>query len=133
MSTELTIWLTPEGEAANRAAYDATLSLWPAPVEDVYVPTRYGLIHLIVRGAKGAPPLLLLHAVNNSATEWYGNVSDLSRDRRVYAIDGWPPGLPLSFAAVDPDSELIYDHIAATATAAHMHLLKPQVQCMHHP
>jgi pimeloyl-ACP methyl ester carboxylesterase len=88
MSQDLTIWLTPEGEAAYKAAYDATLTLWPVPYEDVYVPTRYGVTHMVAAGPDDAPPLLLLHAVNNSATEWYANVGDLSRTRRVYAIDG---------------------------------------------
>lgn len=88
MVTAPCIWLTPEGEAAYKAAYDATLALWPVPYEDVYVPTRYGRTHIVASGPEDAPPLLLLHAVNNSATEWYGNIGDLSRSRRVYAIDG---------------------------------------------
>jgi pimeloyl-ACP methyl ester carboxylesterase len=88
MPTDLSIWLTPEGEAAYRAAYDKTLALWPVPYEYVYVPTRYGRTHVLASGPADAPPLLLLHAVNNSATEWYGNAGDLSRDRRVYTLDG---------------------------------------------
>ena len=78
---------TAEGEAKYKAAYDATLTLWPIPYESLEVDTRWGSTHIIASGPKDAPPLILLHGMNLSATMWFPNIADLSRDYRVYAVD----------------------------------------------
>jgi len=78
---------TPQGQARYFAAYDATMALWPVPVESFDVPTRCGPTHLHVCGAKDAPPLVLLHGAAISSTMWYPNVGELSRAYRVYALD----------------------------------------------
>ena len=78
---------TPAGQARYFAAYDATLALWPVPVEAREVPTRYGPTHVLVSGRAAAPPLVLLPGQAVSATMWYPNVAALSRDYRVYAVD----------------------------------------------
>ena len=69
------------------AAYDTALALWPVPYESFDVPTRFGNTHIIASGPKGAPPLVLLHATSASATMWFPNIADLSREYRVYALD----------------------------------------------
>jgi len=46
-----------------------------------------GPTHVIASGPKDAPPLVLLHAATASATQWFPNVKNLSRNYRVYAID----------------------------------------------
>ncbi len=81
------VFRTAEGEAKYRAAYDATLGLWPVPCESLQVQTRFGVIHIITSGPENAPPLFLLHMMSTSATMWFPNVADLSRDYRVYAVD----------------------------------------------
>jgi len=78
---------TPEGEARYIDAYNATLALWPVPFDSQEVNTRCGLTHIIVSGPTGAPPLLLLHGMNLSATMWFPNVADLAHRYRVYAVD----------------------------------------------
>ncbi|MCZ7358345.1 MAG: alpha/beta hydrolase [Candidatus Methanoperedens sp.] len=69
------------------ASYDAVLALWPVPYESFDMPTRFGKTHVIASGPKGAPPLVLLHATSASATMWFPNIADLSREYRVYALD----------------------------------------------
>ena len=69
------------------AAYDAVLQAWPAPYEEVSVPTRLGPTYAIASGPVGAPPLVLLPSFAGSATVWRLNVAELSRDHRVYALD----------------------------------------------
>ena len=69
------------------AAYDAALTLWPVAYQSVVVPTRWGNTHLIVSGPKNAPPVVLLHGMNLSATMWFANVADLSNHYRIYALD----------------------------------------------
>ena len=87
MSKSSSIFKTPEGQAKYLAAYDATLALWPVPYESLDVPTRFGSTHIIISGPKDAPPLVLLHGANDSATAWYPNIADLSRNYRTYALD----------------------------------------------
>ena len=78
---------TPEGQARYFAAYDATLALWPVPVESFDVPTRFGSTHIHVCGPENAPPLVLLPGQAVSSTMWYPNIAALSRAYRVYALD----------------------------------------------
>jgi hypothetical protein len=78
---------SPQGEAEFMAAYEATMKLWPVPYEPMDIPGRYGRTHLVASGPEGAPTLVLLHMFFTSLTQWAANISDLSRDYRVYAID----------------------------------------------
>ena len=78
---------TPEGEAAFLAAYDAVMKRWPIPYEEFDVPTRFGMTHIVATGAKGAPPLVLLHGYMATSVMWAPNVAAFSKDHRVYAID----------------------------------------------
>jgi pimeloyl-ACP methyl ester carboxylesterase len=78
---------TPEGEAAYVAAYDAAMRSWPVPFEEMQIPTRFGMTHVIVSGPEEAPPLVLLHGYMATSTMWAPNIGDFSTDYRVYAID----------------------------------------------
>jgi pimeloyl-ACP methyl ester carboxylesterase len=78
---------TPEGEAAFLAAYDDAMKLWPVSYEELEIPSRFGLTHVIVSGPKEAPPLVLLHGYMATSTMWAPNIADFSKDYRVYAID----------------------------------------------
>jgi pimeloyl-ACP methyl ester carboxylesterase len=78
---------TPEGEARFFAAYDAVLKLWPVAYEELDIPTRFGVTHVVAAGPKNAPPLVLLHGYMATSVMWAPNIADFSRDYRVYAID----------------------------------------------
>ena len=78
---------TPEGEAAFLAAYDTAMKLWPVPYEEMEVPSRFGMTHVIASGPKDAPPLVLLHGYMATSTMWAPNIADFSKDYRTYAID----------------------------------------------
>jgi pimeloyl-ACP methyl ester carboxylesterase len=78
---------SPSGEAKSLAAYQAVLARWPVPYTELDVPTRFGTTHLIASGPEGAPPLLLLHGQDSSATSWIYNIADLSQAFRAYAVD----------------------------------------------
>jgi pimeloyl-ACP methyl ester carboxylesterase len=82
---------TAAGEAKYIAAYNATLTLWPVPYESLQIATRWGSTHVLASGPPDAPPLMLLHGMNLSATMWFPNVADLSDHSsghyRVYAVD----------------------------------------------
>ena len=69
------------------AAYDAAAKHWPAPLEDLTVPTRLGPTHLIAAGSVDAPPLILLHSLAATALVWRANIAALSKTWRVYAVD----------------------------------------------
>lgn len=76
-----------KGQAQYLAAYEATLRLWPVPVDSFDVPTRFGSTHVNVCGRDGAPPVLLLHGIGISSTMWYPNVASLAHSYRLYALD----------------------------------------------
>jgi pimeloyl-ACP methyl ester carboxylesterase len=73
--------------ASYRAAYDALLGKWPVAHEELLLSTRFGATHLVASGPADAPPLVLLHAFQATATVWRFNVEGLSRHFRVYAVD----------------------------------------------
>jgi pimeloyl-ACP methyl ester carboxylesterase/membrane protease YdiL (CAAX protease family) len=78
---------TADGKAAFLAAYDAAMKRWPVPYEEMDVPGRFGMTHVIISGPKDAPPLVLLHGYWATSTMWTANIADLSHDHRVYALD----------------------------------------------
>ena len=79
---------TPAGRSAYRRAYARTVeALWPVPVEDAYLPTRFGTTHALLSGPPDGPPVLLLHGAGLSATSWYRTVGPLAERFRVVAVD----------------------------------------------
>src|SRR6185436_1545561 len=96
---------TPEGAAAFLAAYDAAMTAWPVPRDEMDVPSRFGMTHVVASGPQDAPPLVLLHGYMATSTMWAPNVADFTKDYRVYAIDvmGQPsksvPAEPIRSAA----------------------------------
>lgn len=95
-------WTSSERRDVYVAAYRTAQELWSAPVEDLEVPTRYGVTHALVSGPADAPPLFLLHAAfNTGAIQWYPNVGRLSQSRRVVALDFvGAPGLSVQTAPI---------------------------------
>jgi pimeloyl-ACP methyl ester carboxylesterase len=85
--TNTSAFKTPEGEAAYLAAYEAAMKLWPVPYEEIEIPTRFGMTHVVTTGPKDAPPLVLLHGMSMTLAMWSPNIADFSKDYRVYAID----------------------------------------------
>jgi pimeloyl-ACP methyl ester carboxylesterase len=59
--------------ASNLRIFVHTNTVWPH--------SRY------CQRSKGGPPLVLIHAATASATQWFPNIKNLSRDFRIYAID----------------------------------------------
>lgn len=78
---------SPEAAARFRAAYEATLALWPVAHESLEVTTSFGITHLNVAGSLDAPPLVLIHGAQISSPVWFANIEPLSRHYRVFAPD----------------------------------------------
>ena len=103
--TRLSAFKSSEGEAAFLSAYDAAMRRWPVPYQQLELSGRFGVTHVVASGPENAPSLVLLHGYWATLTMWTPNISDLSRDYRVYAVDvmGQPsksvPGEPIRNAA----------------------------------
>ena len=69
------------------AAYEEVLACWAADVEELDVPTRFGMTHVIASGPTHAPVLVLLHAYFATAMSWYRAVGPLSTSYRVIPVD----------------------------------------------
>jgi pimeloyl-ACP methyl ester carboxylesterase len=81
------LFKSPEGEARFMAAYDDVLKQWPVPFDQLDIPTRLGMTHVIASGPAGAPALVLLHSMAGTATLWRPNVAAFSQHFRVYVVD----------------------------------------------
>jgi len=78
---------TPAAQARYHAVYDHQLKRWPVPVQEEYIPTRFGMTHVLVSGPADAPPLLLLHGFGATALMWLDSIAELSRHYRCYCPD----------------------------------------------
>jgi pimeloyl-ACP methyl ester carboxylesterase len=78
---------TAEGKATYLAAYGAAMKLWPVPYEELEIPTRFGITHVVASGPNDAPPLVLLHGYMATLTMWAPNIADFSKEYRVFAVD----------------------------------------------
>lgn len=90
--TSRPIYKTSAGEHAVMAAYDRILAEWPESTECLQIETRHGLTHVITRGRKEAPLLVLLHGAGSNALAWGADVPEFERYFRVCAVD--TPGEP---------------------------------------
>ncbi len=78
---------SPDDKAAYLAAYDEAMESWPVPYEEAEVQSRFGTTYLVMSGPKTGPPLVLLHGFMTTVFLWSPNITDLSQNHRVYAID----------------------------------------------
>src|SRR5262249_35855186 len=78
---------TAEGRAAFLSAYDSAMELWPVRYEELDLPSRFGMTHVVISGPKEAPPLVLLHGYTATLIMWTPYIVDFSKDYRIYAID----------------------------------------------
>lgn len=86
------IYKTPAGERVVMAVYDRILGEWPEATESLEIATAHGVTHVLAQGPTDAPVLLLLHGAGSNALAWGGDVPELARRFRVYAVD--TPGEP---------------------------------------
>ncbi|MFC9327540.1 alpha/beta fold hydrolase [Kitasatospora sp. NPDC057015] len=69
------------------AAYDAAVDAWPVPVDRLDLPSAFGTTRVLACGPEGGEPLVLLHGGGATAAVWSANAAELSRTRRVFAVD----------------------------------------------
>lgn len=101
--TQISVFKTSEGETTYLAAYEAAMKLWPVPYEEIAVPTRFGMTHVVASGPQDGWPVILLHGMLATSTMWSSNIVGYSKDYRVYAVDviGQP-----SKSIPDPDEPI---------------------------
>jgi pimeloyl-ACP methyl ester carboxylesterase len=78
---------TPEGETAYLTGYNAALNLWSVHYEEIEIPTRFGMTHVVICGPKESPPLVLLHGMSTALKMWSPNIANFSKNYWVYAVD----------------------------------------------
>lgn len=81
------IYKTPAGEQAVMAFYDRMLAEWPESTESLWIETRHGRTHVLARGRREAPALVLFHGAGSNALAWGADVPEFERHFRVYAVD----------------------------------------------
>lgn len=86
-SGAIPLFTTKQSEADALSAYRFVMEDWAPGYEDMYVPTSFGLTHVIANGSKEARPLVLLHALFATAMSWYRNIPELSTHFRTFCVD----------------------------------------------
>ena len=83
----ISVFKNPESETAYKAAYEAILTRWPVPFEQLELATPSGVTHIIASGPPDAMPLILLPGNFDCSLSWFHSVAALSMAHRVYALD----------------------------------------------
>lgn len=81
------LFKTETGKNISYASYDKAMKLWNIDFKEEYVVTDYGRSHVIISGQENGLPLVLIPGLFADATMWYANVSELSKNYRVYTLD----------------------------------------------
>ena len=81
------VFKSSESERIVMEIYNRELAKWTLPYEEKRIQTRYGETYLIISGSKSNPPLILLHGSGGNAIAWSSDISEYSKDFRVYTID----------------------------------------------
>jgi pimeloyl-ACP methyl ester carboxylesterase len=68
-------------------AYDALLTRWDVPVEQLELPDEFGTTHVNACGPADGPPVVLLPGHGATSTVWFTVAPQLAERHRVYAID----------------------------------------------
>jgi pimeloyl-ACP methyl ester carboxylesterase len=101
MTTDI-VFKSPAGRAAILDVYDQVLALWPQPMEQMAIPTRFGDTFVVACGPPEAPPLLLRHGAGSNSSLWVADAAAYSSHFRIYAPD--LPGEPGKSAPVRLDA-----------------------------
>ena len=93
-----TVFRSPEGARTVQDAYDETVRALLPDVEHVRIDLPSSTsgpgmtVHALAAGPLGAPPVVLLHGSGATAAGWAAELTGLSADHRVLALD--LPGEP---------------------------------------
>jgi pimeloyl-ACP methyl ester carboxylesterase len=89
---DLKLYRSTAGYQAIMAWYEDALGKIDAPVESVYVQTRFGRTHMLACGPLDAPAVFLIPGVAGCAPLWRRQYAALAQHFRVYGLD--IPGQP---------------------------------------
>ncbi len=81
------IYKSEKGYEKMMALYSMNMSKWTVPYKEMDVKTSWGATHIIKSGLKNKKPLIVLHGGGCNSSLEYIEISDLTRDYIVYAID----------------------------------------------
>jgi pimeloyl-ACP methyl ester carboxylesterase len=87
MSAPESIFKTPALEKQYFTIYETLLAMWPSPYESLEIPTSFGSTHVNACGDKAKPPMILLPGFGANSTMFFPNVTALSYQFRIYAVD----------------------------------------------
>lgn len=69
------------------AFYDKCLAMLTVPYQTEYIPTQYGVTHVLKAGMPEKPPLVLWHGMNINLTMWVDMINRFAPDFYVIAAD----------------------------------------------
>ncbi len=81
------IYKSEAGKQAVEGLYREALRRWPAPNQQLTVPTCQGDTFIVVSGESDAPPVVLFHGSGTNSSVWIRDVAEWAARYRVYAVD----------------------------------------------
>lgn len=82
---KISVFKSPEQRDKMRAHYNGILAQFP--FEKRFVNTSYGRTFMLAAGKETNPAIVLLHGSNSNSAFWFSELTALSADYRVYAVD----------------------------------------------
>lgn len=81
------LFTTEAAKSEYFQAYDTLLSRYEIAVQDHWIHTDLGKVHVIETGNPEGKSVVMLHAAGCSAAEWYGNFELLGQKFHLFAVD----------------------------------------------
>jgi pimeloyl-ACP methyl ester carboxylesterase len=81
------IYKNSEAKDVLMKLYDEKLATCTVPYESVYVETQAGTTHVLITGAKDAPPLVAFHGIHAGSAVTLEALQGLASTYRLYCID----------------------------------------------
>lgn len=82
---KISVFKSPERRDEMRAHYNGILTQFP--FEQRYVDTSHGRTFMLIAGNEANPAIILLHGSNSNSAFWFPEITALSANYRVYAVD----------------------------------------------
>ncbi len=81
------IYKSRQGKSEILSFYESFLKNWPKPNKKKIISTKYGDTFVFCSGKATSQPIVLIHGSSSNSAMWIAEVTELSKNYRVYAID----------------------------------------------
>lgn len=85
--SDISVFKSQAGRQLILDQYDLLLSAFDFEYQERIIETTYGATYVLESGAGELPPLVLFHGSTSNSAAWFADISRLTQDFHVYAVD----------------------------------------------